>query len=390
MKNIRLKMQITIISIMIIVFVIVMLTFNLLMNSYVEKQGLDALQREIGGGSKIEQEGDSPILTKRIYLNKNYEREKSDYMAMPFTDKEQKIIDYYKNNENIKEGIIGSFETKNEDMLTVKLISSDKFITLIYVDLSPLKDFGKTVNMALSIIMLICSVIAIFVGIIIGGKIESSQGKMKKFFANASHELKTPLMSIQGYAEGIKLDILKDNKQGAQIILNESEKMADLIEELLFLSKIDSGEMVLHKEKFDIKELIYEIMESQGIVAKQKGVVINDLMASDQVEILVDADEKQIRKALNNIVSNGIKYANSTIDIKCQRENDTIFIEIKDDGKGILSEDMPHIFERFYKGKEGNTGIGLSLAKEIVELHKGEITAESDEDGALFKINLPI
>lgn len=102
---------------------------------------------------------------------------------------------------------------------------------------------------------------------------------------------------------------------------------------------------------------------------------------------MVLCDEKQIRKAVSNLISNAFKYCKTMVTVACKNENDKTIIAISDDGDGIDKDDLPHVFERFYTGKKGNTGIGLALTKEIIKMHGGEIRARN-ENGAVVEITL--
>ena len=105
---------------------------------------------------------------------------------------------------------------------------------------------------------------------------------------------------------------------------------------------------------------------------------------------MVSCDDTQLRRAVTNILSNGVRYARSELRLTCRAYRRQVTIQIQDDGDGIAEEDLPHIFDRFYMGRSGKTGIGLALTKEIIQLHKGEIHAYNWDRGAVFEITLPI
>ena len=106
--------------------------------------------------------------------------------------------------------------------------------------------------------------------------------------------------------------------------------------------------------------------------------------------IIVKCDDGQLRRAVTNILSNGLRYARSELRLTCRTDKRHVTIRIQDDGDGIAEEDLPHIFDRFYMGRSGKSGIGLALAKEIVHLHRGTIRAYNGETGAVFEITLPM
>ena len=201
-----------------------------------------------------------------------------------------------------------------------------------------------------------------------------SENIQKRFFQNASHELKTPLMSIQGYAEGIKY----------HVILKESAKMADLINEILFLSKMEACEPEF--EDVDISAIIAEVADNFRLMAKEKNI---NIICETKTASIVSADVKLIERLISNLLSNGIRYAKSEIKLSCETSDKETIIKVSDDGAGIDKEDIPHIFERFYKGKGGKFGIGLSMASDIAKLHKGRLEVVSGENGTIFTLILP-
>ena len=210
-----------------------------------------------------------------------------------------------------------------------------------------------------------------------------SENVQKRFFQNASHELRTPLMSIQGYAEGIKYHVIPEN-EATDVILKESEKMASLINEILFLSKMETTEPEF--ENVNIAELITQVSDNFRLMAKDNNI---NILCETGAEPVISADIKLIDRLLGNLVSNGIRYAKSEIKLSCDISDNNVIIKVSDDGSGIAKEDLPHIFERFYKGKGGKFGIGLSMASDIAKLHKGRLEVASGENGTVFTLTLP-
>ena len=210
-----------------------------------------------------------------------------------------------------------------------------------------------------------------------------SENVQKRFFQNASHELRTPLMSIQGYAEGIKYHVIPEN-EATDVILKESGKMASLINEILFLSKMETTEPEF--ENVNIAELMAEVSDNFRLMAKENNI---NILCETEAKPIISADIKLLDRLLGNLVSNGIRYAKSEIKLSCETYNNDVIIKVSDDGNGIAKEDLPHIFERFYKGKGGKFGIGLSMASDIAKLHKGRLEVDSGEKGTVFKFSLP-
>ena len=190
-------------------------------------------------------------------------------------------------------------------------------------------------------------------------------------------------MSIQGYAEGIKYHVIP-KEEATDVILKESAKMADLINEILFLSKMEACEPEF--EDVDISAIIAEVADNFRLMAKEKNV---NIICETKTASIVSADVKLIERLISNLLSNGIRYAKSEIKLSCETSDKETIIKVSDDGDGIDKEDIPHIFERFYKGKGGKFGIGLSMASDIAKLHKGRLEVVSGENGTIFTLILP-
>ena len=221
----------------------------------------------------------------------------------------------------------------------------------------------------------------------ISKKLDEAERTRRIFFQNASHELRTPLMSIQGYAEGIQKEIGQDPKASAGVILDESRKMKALVDDILTLSRIESGAERLEIEAFDIRELLDSCISAIQRQAAEKGV---DIACDFSRALMVEADENKLSHAIMNILTNAVRYANTYINIDHEESPDGIAtITISNDGPMIPPSDLPHIFDRFFKGNDGQFGIGLSMAKEIVSLHGGQILVRSDEEETGFSILIP-
>ncbi|MCL2573660.1 MAG: HAMP domain-containing histidine kinase [Defluviitaleaceae bacterium] len=212
--------------------------------------------------------------------------------------------------------------------------------------------------------------------------------EQKTFFQNASHELRTPLMSIKCYAEGLVYGLM-DSKQAGETILAETDKLAELVSDLLYISKIDNITTAYATSVVNLVDIIKDSAGRQQAMA-DKGQ-ISFAFTFDRETISYECVPELMARAIDNLISNAIRYASSEIAISCHKKQKHIVITVSDDGKGIDSEILPHVFERFYKGEGGNTGIGLAIVKSIVDQLNGSIKAEnSDKGGAVFTINLPL
>lgn len=215
---------------------------------------------------------------------------------------------------------------------------------------------------------------------------EKDQYKLKEYFQNASHELKTPIMNMESYAEGIALGIVEDKKEAAGIIVEECERMKQLVSEILLLSKVESGQCKLEKSKVDMRELVYFCIGNIETAARERQLELQ-VALEELPEILVD--EEWMERAVGNVMDNAVRYANSRIEICAKIERKYIVIEIKNDGEEIDEADFERIFERFYIGKGGQNGLGLAIAKQVMVLHGGTIEARN-ENGVVFVLKVPI
>ena len=258
---------------------------------------------------------------------------------------------------------------------------------IMYIDIGPITRYIVTLNWAFFGVLLAISSVMCLLGFRFGRDIEKEAERQQTFFQNASHELKTPLMAIQGYAEGIQTGVM-DAGSAAEVILEESDRMTELVEELLDISKIDMGRQQLALSEMDVRELLYDSIRAVEPTVVSGGIAIVPDFPDEPV--MVSCDDTRLRRAVTNILSNGLRYARSELRLTCRADKRHVTIRIQDDGDGIAEEDLPHIFDRFYMGRSGKSGIGLALTKEIVHLHKGTIRAYNGDTGAVFEISIPV
>ena len=257
---------------------------------------------------------------------------------------------------------------------------------IMYIDIGPITRYIVTLNWVFFGVLLAISSVMCLLGFRFGRNIEKEAERQQTFFQNASHELKTPLMAIQGYAEGIQAGVM-DTGSAAEVILEESDRMTELVDELLDISKIDMGRQPLTLSEMDVRELLYDSIRAVEPAAAGGIAIVPDF---PETPVMVSCDDTRLRRAVTNILSNGVRYAHSQLHLTCRTDKRHVTIRIQDDGDGIAEEDLPHIFDRFYMGKSGKSGIGLALTKEIVHLHKGTIRAYNGETGAVFEISIPV
>ena len=258
---------------------------------------------------------------------------------------------------------------------------------IMYIDIGPITRYIVTLNWAFFAVLLAISSVMCLLGFRFGRDIEKEAERQQTFFQNASHELKTPLMAIQGYAEGIQAGVM-DTGSATEVILKESDRMTELVDELLDISKIDMGRQPLTLSEMDVRELLYDSIRAVEPAAAAGGIAIVPDFPEEPV--MVSCDDTRLRRAVTNILSNGVRYARSELRLTCRTEKRHATIRIQDNGDGIAEADLPHIFDRFYMGKSGKSGIGLALTKEIIHLHKGTIRAYNGDTGAVFEITIPV
>ena len=212
----------------------------------------------------------------------------------------------------------------------------------------------------------------------------------KELIRNISHDLKTPITAIKGYVEGIMDGVASSPEKidkYIRTIYNKANDMDKLIDELTFYSKIDTNKIPYTFAKININAYFEDCVEELGLELEAKNI---DLGFFDYTEesVTVIADAEQLKRVINNIVSNSVKYLDKKrgiINIRLKDEGDFVQIEIEDNGRGIAARDLPNIFERFYRtdssrnSSKGGSGIGLSIVKKIVEDHGGRIWATSKE-----------
>jgi len=217
-------------------------------------------------------------------------------------------------------------------------------------------------------------------------QLRAYDSEQKTFFQNASHELRTPLMSIKCYAEGISFGIMEP-KMASETILQETDNLADLVTDLLYISKIENISTAFTAEQTDLTQLIRDCAMRQQAVAEKAQICLS--FDFGEAPITCECVSELISRAIDNLISNAIRYAASEIVLSCHIKAGHIEMSVADDGAGVEPEALPHIFERFYKGAGGNHGIGLAIVKSIVQQHGGQVTAGNKAGGAVFIITLP-
>ncbi len=210
----------------------------------------------------------------------------------------------------------------------------------------------------------------------------------KRFLQNASHELKTPLMAIRGYAEGLRDGVFEPNEAThiLDIIADESVRIKRLVDQLIYLSKLETLDELYAFERQDLGMVIVRTIERVHPLAKERHINIIPDIPEERVFAVIDRDK--MVQALLNLVSNAIRHARRQVLIRLEAR-EFLQLIVEDDGEGIELGEEKRVFERFFHGAKGDTGLGLAIAKAIVEKHRGTIEATNAEGrGARFTINL--
>ncbi len=229
-------------------------------------------------------------------------------------------------------------------------------------------------------------------------RLDASFSQIKQFTSDASHELRTPLTILRGELE-IALNSKKTISEYELVIasaLEEVVRLSNVVETLLELSRADAGQVKMTSTKSNISKLLADISEDAEILASAKDIEVNTDIDRD---VIVDCDPSRLHQAFLNVIDNAIKYSphGRSITVSLKRDENFAFVRVSDTGIGIPEEQLPYIFDRFYRvdrarSKEiQGTGLGLSIVKWIIEAHDGVITAESQlNKGTTFVIKLPI
>ena len=230
-------------------------------------------------------------------------------------------------------------------------------------------------------------------------QLKSVEELRKELIANISHDLRSPIASIQGFTETILLKEknLSDDerKKYLEIILQNSENLSKLVNDLFELSKLESNPQMIRPEPIQVAELVQDVADKFQIIAKEKNISINTIYSKNLP--LVFADIQMTDRVFQNILDNAIKFCNpkDVITIELELLKNAVKVKISDTGKGISDEELPYIFTRYYKGSKtknaNSTGLGLAIVKKILDLHKSTIEVYSKiNQGTRFEFDLPL
>ena len=402
MKNIKLRIVYLILGAALLLFALFMLAVNLIIPAHFVREAKKALISEAQYQNRTipytdeepiydEGEEEGNFFTPSIVFLELDDGYRPNTWNRDTYHLEKKLLEYCAGRD-IALNQCYTFKTDKHHLIFMSVQEEQDdwekpYAYIMYIDIGPITRYIVTLNWAFFAVLLAISSVMCLLGFRFGRDIEKEAERQQTFFQNASHELKTPLMAIQGYAEGIQAGVM-DTGSAAEVILKESDRMTELVDELLDISKIDMGRQPLALSEMDVRELLYDSIRAVEPAAAGGGIAITPDFP--ETPVMVSCDDTRLRRAVTNVLSNGVRYARSRLHLTCRADKRHVTIRIQDDGDGIAEADLPHIFDRFYMGKSGKSGIGLALTKEIIHLHKGTIRAYNGDSGAVFEISIPL
>lgn len=437
---------------MAVVFTCVFVAFNLFINSYIRANVEEQLNELVKNNSMpndrpqdrppesfyipdLSGQQKSPIGVRGevIVLNADYEIKAYDERGDKSLDELQQIASTLEGQSiNLSDARYVYVDTA-EDVYYISAVEDKRDFGrffVFYVSVSGLTHLVDTINLSLAIIMALAMLICFLMANVIAGSItkpvkelsdfaeEMGKGNFKRrefifqdiefdelgeamnrsaekletydkdqhaFFQNISHELRTPLQSIRCYAEGVEYGLMDPIMSGSTII-SETDRLSELVEDLLYISRVDSITSHVEMRENDLRDTLSLCAELLRPMAEKAR--LRFAYEFDERPVLLSYNEKHLYRAFSNLISNALRYAKESITLSCHSRPGYAEVSIADDGAGIPHDDLPHIFERFYKGADGKHGIGLSIVKSVVELHGGEIMVDCSE-GTRFTIHFP-
>ncbi len=227
-------------------------------------------------------------------------------------------------------------------------------------------------------------------------QVQAARQTQQDFMVNVSHDLKTPLTSIQGYSQAIIDGTSPKPVDSAQVIHEEAARLNRMVVEITDLARLQDGQMRLNMSTLDLNQIVQAVGERLAIVAQKKDIALR--VETEAALPTVKGDGDRLAQVLNNLLSNALKYTprGGQVRLLTRPGQDGVEIVVQDNGIGIPAADLPRIFERFYqvdktRGPRRGTGLGLAITREIIQAHGGQITAYSagQDLGTTFTVWLP-
>ena len=226
-------------------------------------------------------------------------------------------------------------------------------------------------------------------------ELERSDRLRRNLTADVAHELRTPLTILQGNLEGILDGVYQPDAEHIDLLLDETRRLNRLVEDLRTLSLAEAGQLPLQREPVNLAELLGDVATSFSGQAEVSGVSLKVTAEPGPGALIVPGDAGRLDQVLSNLVANALQHtpAGGTISLSAGRSENGMCLKVTDNGRGIPAEDLPNIFDRFWRGDErrqAGTGLGLAIARQLVQAHGGKISVESQlNQGTTFTIDLP-
>lgn len=448
LKSLKTRVLFLLSGLILLVFLLIFAAFNLLISNYIESSATEALARVRSDGIPPDMEEDRvrpekkyPEIpggsTERLFVTEDYEVLVPDFYpevteSSPLYDVKTAVE---KREISLEEGGVKRL-TAGEGLYYYTVVKSRTMTGMDlyevhFINMSNLYDFEKNLSQMLLLIMSVALLLTVILGYLLAGRIvkpvkalsvfakrmgegeydsleedfsdlelhelkavmnETSE-KLKKyqedqrtFFQNASHELRTPLQIIKSNAEALEVGLLEKEK-ALPVMKREVDHLGSLVEDIILLSKLDAKMEDLRKEKLDLRETLSASSERFMSILLEKGLTIRYDFPKEPVYFTYE--EKTFERAFENLLSNAVRYAKHEITLSVSRAEGRIFIRVQDDGEGMAEETRKKLFDRFYKGKDGQHGIGLSIVRSVISAYEGRIDVKSGKDGTVFIVILP-
>jgi signal transduction histidine kinase len=229
------------------------------------------------------------------------------------------------------------------------------------------------------------------------GEMESLERLRRDLVANVSHELKTPISALRARLENLLDGVEQPDPMLIAVMLQQTERLSRLVDQLLELSRLESGDVPLTLEPVELSSLVEQVVNEVEVARAGRGIHVRNLVSHDLP--LLEADRERLHQVLFNLLDNAFRFSQQggQVTVRADRENGSCQVSVEDNGPGIPAEHLPFVFERFYRvdqsrsRHDGGTGIGLAIARSVVEAHGGRIWAESHiGEGSRFRFVLPL
>jgi signal transduction histidine kinase len=229
------------------------------------------------------------------------------------------------------------------------------------------------------------------------GELDSVEQLRRELVANVSHELKTPITALRAHLENLLDGVEKPDPANLQIMLTQSDRLTRLVEQLLELSRLESGDLPFEPRALPLSSLVTDVVSEVRVSRADREVSVDNQVPAELAPVW--ADPERVHQVLFNLLDNAVRFTppGGRVLVTAQRQNGSCEVTVADTGPGIPAEHLPRLFERFYRvdsarsAKDGGTGIGLAIARSVVEAHGGHIRAESEVGrGSAFTFDLPV